>query len=80
MKSVKTIAIHFILLTGGILWAAERPNILFFLVDDMGVGDTSVPFLYKDGEPQRIALNELYRTPNMEKLAQTGRLFTNAYS
>lgn len=60
--------------------AAERPNILFFLVDDMGIGDTSVPFLYKDGKPQRIPLNDLYRTPNMEKLAANGRLFTNAYS
>lgn len=60
--------------------AADRPNILFFLVDDMGIGDTSVPFLYKDGQPQRIPLNDLYRTPNMEKLAANGRLFTNAYS
>ena len=59
---------------------AERPNILFFLVDDMGVGDTSVPFLYKDGKPQKIPLNDLYRTPNMQKLAANGRLFTNAYS
>lgn len=61
-------------------FAAERPNILFFLVDDMGIGDTSVPFLYKDGRPQRIPLNDLYRTPNMERLAANGRLFTNAYS
>lgn len=60
--------------------AADRPNILFFLVDDMGIGDTSVPFLYKDGKPQKIPLNDLYRTPNMEKLAANGRLFTNAYS
>lgn len=60
--------------------AADRPNILFFLVDDMGVGDTSVPFFYKDGMPQKIPQNDLYRTPNMEKLAVHGRLFTNAYS
>ena len=60
--------------------AEQRPNILFFLVDDMGVGDTSVPFLYRDGKPQRIPLNDLYRTPNMERLAANGRLFTNAYS
>ena len=68
------------LLGGAAVAAEERPNILFFLVDDMGVGDTSVPFLYKDGEPQKIGLNDLYRTPHMEKLAKSGRLFTNAYS
>lgn len=60
--------------------ATERPNILFFLVDDMGVGDTSVPFFYQNGQPERIPQNDLYRTPNMEKLASQGRLFTNAYS
>ena len=64
--------------TGG--YAADRPNILFFLVDDMGIGDTSVPFLYRDGKAQKIPLNDLYRTPNMEKLAASGRLFTNAYA
>lgn len=68
------------LAAGAVGSAADRPNILFFLVDDMGIGDTSVPFLYRDGKPQRIPLNDLYRTPNMEKLAANGRLFTNAYS
>ena len=68
------------LLTSMALWADKRPNILFFLVDDMGIGDTSVPFLYKDGEPQKIELNDLYRTPNIAKLAESGRIFTNAYS
>ena len=60
--------------------AAKKPNILFFLVDDMGIGDTSVPFLYENGKSKKIPLNDLYRTPNMEKLAADGRLFTNAYS
>ena len=69
-----------LLLTSMALWADKRPNILFFLVDDMGIGDTSVPFLYKDGESQKIDFNDLYRTPNMAKLAESGRVFTNAYS
>ena len=42
--------------------AADRPNILFFLVDDMGVMDTSVPFLTDEaGTPwQRDTLVNIY--------------------
>ena len=36
-------------LTGTSVMAQDRPNILLFLVDDMGVMDTSVPFLTNDG-------------------------------
>ena len=42
---MKTLIAIIFLLTGTSLWADKHPNILFFLVDDMGVGDTSVPFL-----------------------------------
>ena len=58
---------------------AGKPNILFFLVDDMGTQDTSVPFLYdREEQPVVSELNQLYRTPNMEKLAENARLFTQA--
>lgn len=60
--------------------AVRRPNIVLFMVDDMGWQDTSVPFLYKDGKPVRTRLNRRYRTPNMERLAREGMLFTNAYA
>ncbi|NNM30286.1 MAG: sulfatase, partial [Akkermansiaceae bacterium] len=58
-----------------------RPNILFFLVDDMGWQDTSEPFLY-DGSGNEVvtALNNRYRTPGMEVLADRGMKFTNAYA
>lgn len=56
--------------------AAEgRPNIVLFMVDDMGWQDTSVPFW-----TQRTSLNTTYETPNMERLAQRGMLFTQAYA
>lgn len=82
MKKLKPTCLTFVLtlLPGVAALAADKPNILFFLVDDMGVGDTSVPFLYENGKPKKIPLNDLYRTPNMEKLAANGRLFTHAYS
>lgn len=55
---------------------AAPPNILLMLVDDMGVMDTSVPFLTgADGKPVKHPLNEYYRTPNMERLAARGVRF-----
>ena len=53
----------------------NRPNIIFFLVDDMGWQDTSEPF-YKE----ITALNKRYYTPNLEKLADEGVKFTQAYA
>ena len=53
----------------------ERPNIILFLVDDLGWQDTSQPF-----HTARTPFNDLYRTPNVEKLARQGMMFTNAYA
>ena len=57
--------------------AAEvQPNIVVFLVDDMGVMDTSLPFLTDAaGRPQRYPLNDFYRTPHMVRLAERGIRF-----
>ena len=55
--------------------ADQRPNIILFMVDDMGWQDTSVPF-----GPERTPLNERYETPNMERLAHEGMLFSQAYA
>jgi len=56
----------------------SQPNVVVFLVDDMGVMDTSVPFLTdKAGKPKRYPLNDHYRTPNMERLAARGIRFNN---
>lgn len=63
--------------------AAETapPNIIVFLVDDMGVMDTSVPFLTdEEGQPRRYPLNDYYRTPNMRRLADLGIRFNNYYA
>lgn len=51
------------------------PNIILFLVDDMGWQDTSVPFWTKKTE-----FNQRYQTPNMERLAAEGMKFTQAYA
>ncbi len=51
------------------------PNIIVFLVDDMGWQDTSVPFWTEETD-----FNRRYRTPNMEKMAADGMKFTQAYA
>jgi arylsulfatase A-like enzyme len=69
--------------TPSTLRAADNrpPNIVIFLVDDMGVMDTSVPFLTdENGEPRRYPLNDFYRTPNMVRLADRGVRFNNFYA
>ena len=52
-----------------------RPNIIVFLVDDMGWQDTSLPF-----HTERTERNRRYHTPNMERLAKRGVKFTQAYA
>ena len=54
---------------------SQRPNIVLFMVDDMGWQDTSVPFW-----TEKTPLNERFETPNMERLAQMGTKFTQAYA
>jgi len=72
----RTVAIVLALLTSGAkAQLVKQPNIVLFMVDDMGWQDTSVPFLKK-----LTASNYLYHTPNMEKLASRGIKFTNAYA
>ncbi|WP_316793344.1 sulfatase [Pedobacter frigoris] len=55
--------------------APQRPNIIVFLIDDMGWQDTSLPFWNKV-----TPLNQRYHTPNMERMAKEGMKFTNAYA
>jgi arylsulfatase A-like enzyme len=70
------------LLLIGILTGCQRisaqlrqPNIIVFLVDDMGWEDTSVPFAGYE-----TPLNRQFHTPNMARLAKEGMKFTNAYA
>lgn len=59
----------------------QRPNIIVFLVDDMGLMDTSVPFLTDSaGQPVEHPLNRWYRTPNMQRLADQGVRFSQFYA
>lgn len=62
------------LTTGVFAWyptsadAADRPNFVFFLVDDLGWTDLG------------CFGSSFYETPNVDRLAATGMRFTNAYA
>lgn len=54
---------------------AKQPNIIVFIVDDMGWQDTSVHFA--DSLPPHM---RHFHTPHMERLAERGIKFTQAYA
>jgi arylsulfatase A-like enzyme len=62
-------------LCGAGFLSSARPNILVFLVDDLGWQDLSEPF-----GARRSPFNDRYRTPNVERLAREGVKFTQAYA
>ena len=51
----------------GSLWAKKQPNVVIMFMDDMGYADIG-PFGAKD-----------YPTPNLDRMAQEGRKFTDFY-
>lgn len=78
----KSITLALLSLATSLIYAQpSQPNIIIFIVDDMGLMDTSVPMLTDDqGNPKTYPLNELYRTPNMARLAERGARFSTFYA
>ncbi len=66
---LRFILTSFLFALGGITLAADKPNIIFILCDDLGYGD--VKCLNAEG---KIA------TPHMDRLAAEGMIFTDAHS
>jgi len=63
-------ALALVILLAPLLHAAEKPrNVVFFLVDDLGVKDINI-----DGS------DPFYETPNLAKFAKTAVNFTNGYA
>ncbi|MCF6175275.1 MAG: sulfatase [Victivallaceae bacterium] len=55
---------------------AGKPNYVFIFVDDMGWTGTSV----QSDKNIKGSRSDFYKTPNLEKLAATGVIFSHAYS
>lgn len=53
--------------------AADRPNILFFFVDDMG----RYPGIYSDSKEPSLC--DLVKTPNFDRIGREGVVFNNAF-
>lgn len=56
------------LLTLGVTFAEQRPNVIFLMVDDLGWTDFG------------CYGSDYYETPNIDKLAASGMKFTNGYA
>ena len=66
------LALGLAVLCSGLAEAASpkpKPNVLFILCDDLGWSDTTL-----------YSTSKLYETPNLERLARHGMLFTQAYA
>lgn len=69
MRNIKILILIFVLFTTLRLKAtSEKPNIVFILIDDLGWKDVS------------YMGSDYYETPNIDKLASEGVVFTNAYA
>ena len=66
-RSILVVSLWLVLATA--LAADERPNLVFILADDLGWSDTTL-----------YGTTEFYETPNIERLANRGILFSNAYT
>ena len=49
--------------------APSRPNVVFILADDLGWSDTTL-----------FGQTKFYETPHIQRLAERGMLFRNAYA
>jgi len=58
-----------IICAANVICAATRPNVVFILADDLGWSDTTL-----------YGTTSFYETPNIQRLAKRGLLFTNAYT
>jgi len=53
-----------------------KPNIILVLTDDQGWTDTSVQMMADRSDSK----SDFYQTPNLERMAKEGMIFSNAYS
>lgn len=73
MKYFHFIKLFFLIIFPLVAQAQEHPNVIVILADDLGVGDVSK---YRRLHTSHVILE----TPNIDKLAESGMMFTNAHA
>ena len=76
MKSILTLISTLFVFGTPIVQAEDRPNFIIVYIDDLGWADTSVPMMISDPD----SASDFNQTPHLEKLAQRGMVFSNAYA
>ena len=56
---------------------SQKPNIIIFMADDMGIGDTSA-YLEINLMEGTKPISKTVKTPHIEKFAKEGMIFTDA--
>jgi arylsulfatase A-like enzyme len=69
MKFFASLIVLTALTFGSSALAADQPNVVFILADDLGWSDTTLQ-----------GTTEFYKTPNIQRLANRGLMFTHAYT
>ena len=75
----KVLLLSFLFLITQILQAQNNensPNFIFILADDQGWNGTSVKMI----EDNELSKSDFYETPNIERIAAKGMVFSNAYA
>lgn len=75
---MKIIRILALLLATQTLFAAQKPNIIFILTDDLGWGDLGVLF-QNDRRNANVRSEPSHMTPNLDKFAAEGAQLPNHY-
>ena len=71
--------LFFLSLAAGLATGSNNPNILIFIADDMGIGDTSA-YLGVRLTPNSEPISKTLKTQNLEEFADKGMIFTDAHA